>query len=129
MFEGNEVFGTPGIFQRNERRMRGIPFSAGFRAFQPHEAAARLIKTFQHSLVPGLFQARDYAQAITDAYPETTLTDDHELRPANLISSTTTKAVRAVSLTSPFRGWIISAKSWLAANKTYTRHVISNRVE
>lgn len=68
----DEVFGTPGTFQRHERRMRGIPFSAGFRPFQPHEAAARLIKTFQHSLIPGLFQTRGYAQAITEAYPETT---------------------------------------------------------
>jgi transcriptional regulator with XRE-family HTH domain len=68
----DEVFGTPGTFQRHERRMRGIPFSVGFRPFQPHEAAARLIKTFQHSLVPGLFQTRAYAQAITETYPETT---------------------------------------------------------
>jgi transcriptional regulator with XRE-family HTH domain len=68
----DEVFETPGTFQRHERRMRGIPFSAGFRPFQPHEAAARLIKTFQHSLVPGLFQTRPYAQAITELYPETT---------------------------------------------------------
>ncbi len=48
--KADEVFGTPGTFQRHERRMRGIPFSVGFRPFQPHEAAARLIKTFQHSL-------------------------------------------------------------------------------
>ena len=70
--KADEIFGTPGTFQRHERRIRGIPFSAGFRPFQPHEAAARLIKTFQHSLVPGLFQTRPYAQAITEAYPETT---------------------------------------------------------
>ena len=68
----DEVFGTPGTFQRHERRMRGIPFSVGFRPFQPHEAAARLLKTFQHSLVPGLFQTRAYAEAITETYPETT---------------------------------------------------------
>jgi transcriptional regulator with XRE-family HTH domain len=68
----DEVFGTPGTFQRHERRMRGIPFSVGFRPFQPHEAAARLIKTFQHSLIPGLFQTRAYAEAITETYPETT---------------------------------------------------------
>jgi transcriptional regulator with XRE-family HTH domain len=71
--KADEVFGTPGTFQRHERRMRGIPFSAGFRPFQPHEAAARLIKTFEHSLVPGLFQTKLYAAAITDAYPETTV--------------------------------------------------------
>ncbi|HEV3379929.1 MAG TPA: Scr1 family TA system antitoxin-like transcriptional regulator [Trebonia sp.] len=52
--------------------MRGIPFSTGFRPFQTHEAAARLIKTFQHSLVPGLFQVREYARALMKAYPETT---------------------------------------------------------
>jgi transcriptional regulator with XRE-family HTH domain len=68
----DEVFGTPGTFQRHERRMRGIPFSAGFRPFQPHEAAARLIKTFEHTFVPGLFQTRPYAQAVTEVYPETT---------------------------------------------------------
>jgi transcriptional regulator with XRE-family HTH domain len=70
--KADEVFGTPGTFQRHERRMRGIPFSVGFRPFQPHEAAARLIKTFEHSLVPGLFQTRGYAEAITETYPETT---------------------------------------------------------
>lgn len=70
--KADEVFGTPGTLQRHERRMRGIPFSVGFRPFQPHEAAARLIKTFEHSLVPGLFQTRAYAAAITETYPETT---------------------------------------------------------
>jgi transcriptional regulator with XRE-family HTH domain len=70
--KADEVFGTPGTFQRHERRMRGIPFSVGFRPFQPHEAAARLLKMFEHSLVPGLFQTRAYAQAITETYPETT---------------------------------------------------------
>jgi len=76
--KADEVFGTPGTFQRHERRMRGIPFSAGFRPFQPHEAAARLIRTFQHSLVPGLFQSRAYAQTITETYPETTAEDAKE---------------------------------------------------
>jgi transcriptional regulator with XRE-family HTH domain len=70
--QADEVFGTPGTFQRHERRMRGIPFSAGFRPFQPHEAAARLIRTFQHTIVPGLFQTRAYAQAILEVHPETT---------------------------------------------------------
>jgi transcriptional regulator with XRE-family HTH domain len=70
--KADEVCGTPGTFQRHERRMRGIPFSAGFRPFQPHEAAARLLKMFEHSLVPGLFQTRPYAQAILEVNPETT---------------------------------------------------------
>jgi transcriptional regulator with XRE-family HTH domain len=76
--QADEVFGTPGTFQRHERRMRGIPFSAGFRPFQPHEAAARLIKMFEHSLVPGLLQTRAYAQAILEVNPETTAEDVKE---------------------------------------------------
>ena len=70
--KADEVFGTPETFQRHERRMRGIPFSVGFRPFTPHEAAARLLKMFEHSLMPGLFQTRAYAEAITETYPETT---------------------------------------------------------
>lgn len=68
----DNAFGTPGTFQRHERWMRGIPFSAGFRSFQPHEEQARLIKTFEHSVVPGLFQTRAYAQAFLEVNPETT---------------------------------------------------------
>jgi transcriptional regulator with XRE-family HTH domain len=68
----DEAFGTPGTFQRHELRMRGVPFSVGFRPFQPHEAAARVIKTFEHSVVPGLFQTGAYAQAILEVNPETT---------------------------------------------------------
>ena len=70
--KADEVFGTPETFQRHERRMRGVPFSVGFRPFQPHEEAARLIRTFEHTLVPGLFQTRPYAQAILEVNPETT---------------------------------------------------------
>lgn len=68
----DKVFQTPGTFSRTERRIRGIPFSAGFRPFAPHEAAARGLKTHENSLVPGLFQTREYAQAILEAHPETT---------------------------------------------------------
>lgn len=65
----DEVFETSGTFARIERRIRGIPFSAGFRPFSPHEAAARSIRTYEHSLVPGLFQTREYAQAISEVHP------------------------------------------------------------
>lgn len=68
----DEAFGTPGTFKRHERRMRGIPFSAGFRPFEPHEKQARLIKTFQHSLVPGLFQTPAYMEVVLEVNPETT---------------------------------------------------------
>ncbi len=53
------LFGTPKTFTRHEKRMRDIPFSAGFRPFQPYEAEATTLWTFEHTLVPGLFQTED----------------------------------------------------------------------
>jgi transcriptional regulator with XRE-family HTH domain len=73
--KADEVFGTPGTFQRHERRMRGIPFSAGFRPFHPYEAEARVLRMFQHTLVPGLFQVEGYARAILETHPEVTEQD------------------------------------------------------
>jgi transcriptional regulator with XRE-family HTH domain len=73
--KADEVFGTPGTFQRHERRMRGIPFSAGFRPFHPYEAEARVLRMFEHSLVPGLFQTEDYAREILGIRPEATEQD------------------------------------------------------
>src|SRR5215475_7743801 len=68
----DDAFGTPGTFHRLEGRLRGVPFSSGFRPFPPYEAAARTIKTFQHTLVPGLFQTEEYARAMMEGYPDTT---------------------------------------------------------
>jgi hypothetical protein len=34
----DEAFGTPGTFARLEARLRDVPFSSGFRPFQPYEA-------------------------------------------------------------------------------------------
>lgn len=68
----DKAFETPGTFQRHEKRLRGVPFSAGFRPFTPYEEQASLIRTFENSLVPGLFQTRAYAQRILEVNPETT---------------------------------------------------------
>lgn len=65
------VFGTPETFTRHEKRMRGIPFSAGFRPFQLYEAEATALRLFEHSLIPGLFQTEDYARATLAAHPHT----------------------------------------------------------
>jgi len=67
----DEVFGTPGTFQRLEGRLRGVPFSSGFRPFHPFEAEARTLRTFEHTMVPGLFQTEDYARAILRTHPDT----------------------------------------------------------
>ena len=68
----DEAFGTPGTFARLEGRLRGVPFSSGFRPFHPFEADARVLKTFEHTIVPGLFQTRDYARVMMEGYPDTT---------------------------------------------------------
>lgn len=73
--KADEVFDTPETFQRHERRMRGIPFSAGFRPYQPHEAEARVLRMFEHSLMPGLFQTEDYAREVLKIRPEATEQD------------------------------------------------------
>ncbi len=65
----DEAFGTPGTLQRCERRIRGIPLSASFRPFAPYEAEATVLRTFQHVLIPGLFQTADYARVLIASYP------------------------------------------------------------
>ena len=65
------TFGTPETFARHEKRLRGIPFSAGFRPFQPYEAEATTLRLFEHTLIPGLFQTEDYARATLAAHPHT----------------------------------------------------------
>ena len=76
--KADEVFETPGTFQRHERRLRGIPYGAGFRPFQPYEAEARVLRIFEHSLVPGLFQTPEYAREILGIRPEATADDVQE---------------------------------------------------
>jgi transcriptional regulator with XRE-family HTH domain len=68
----DEAFGLPGTFARLEERLRGVPFSAGFRPFHPYEAEARTLRTFQHVLIPGLLQTEAYARVLSLAYPGTT---------------------------------------------------------
>jgi hypothetical protein len=72
------LFGTPETFVRHEKRMRDIPFSAGFRPFQPYEAEATTLWMFEHTLIPGLFQTEDYARAILSAHPNTSAEEVEE---------------------------------------------------
>jgi hypothetical protein len=55
-----------------EERLRGVPFAASFRPFQPYEAEARSLRTFEHSLIPGLLQTPDYARAVLATRPNST---------------------------------------------------------
>lgn len=67
----DRAFESPGTFARTERRMRGVPFSVGFRPFTPHEQGARTIKTAHQLLLPGLYQTSDYALTVLKTRPET----------------------------------------------------------
>ena len=68
----DKAFDTPGSFARLEERLRGVVFSSGFRPFAPYEARARMLRTFEHALVPGLLQTEDYARAILGSHPGVT---------------------------------------------------------
>jgi len=74
----DKAFGTSGTFQRMERWIRGVPFSAGFRPFAPHEQSAKTLKTAQHSMLPGLFQTEQYALAVLASFPDTSDEELHE---------------------------------------------------
>src|SRR5580658_9699211 len=66
------AFSVPGTFTRMEERLRGLPFAASFRPCQPYEAEARSLRTFEHSLIPGLLQTPDYARAVLATRPNST---------------------------------------------------------
>ena len=66
------VFGAPGTFARLEKRLRDVPFPASFRPFVPHEAEAASLRSYENSLVPGLFQTEAYARAVLSTRPNTT---------------------------------------------------------
>ena len=74
----DKAFGTPGTFARLEARLRGVPFSAGFRPFYPYEREAGTLRTFEHTLVPGLFQTEDYTRTLAEAYPGVSQQDVQE---------------------------------------------------
>jgi transcriptional regulator with XRE-family HTH domain len=65
----DKAFGTPGTFERLERRLSNVPFPAAFRSFVPHEKEATTLRMFEHSLIPGLLQTPDYARAVLETKP------------------------------------------------------------
>jgi transcriptional regulator with XRE-family HTH domain len=69
----DKAFGTSGTFARMERRLCNLPFPASFRSFAPHEAEAATLCMFEHSLVPGLLQTPEYARAVLETKPNTTV--------------------------------------------------------
>ena len=56
--------GTPGTFGRIWLKLRTISFPESFRPYAELEAKATVLRTVQHSLIPGLLQTEDYARAV-----------------------------------------------------------------
>jgi transcriptional regulator with XRE-family HTH domain len=69
----DKAFGTSGTYARMERRLCNLPFPASFRSFAPHEAEAATLCMFEHSLIPGLLQTPEYARAVLETKPNTTV--------------------------------------------------------
>jgi transcriptional regulator with XRE-family HTH domain len=68
----DEVFETPGTFKRLEEKLHGVPFTSGIRPFAPYESTAVVLRLFELTLFPGLFQTEDYARAVLETHPNTT---------------------------------------------------------
>jgi transcriptional regulator with XRE-family HTH domain len=60
---------TPGTFGRLWVKLRTVSFPTAFRPFAEREAEATALRTFEHSLVPGLLQTQDYARAVLATKP------------------------------------------------------------
>ena len=54
----DQVFDLPGTFERIEEMMSGSVYPASFAPFTEYEAEAKTLRTWQHSLIPGLLQTR-----------------------------------------------------------------------
>jgi transcriptional regulator with XRE-family HTH domain len=63
------AFGTPDTFSRLQRKVRTVSFPAAFRSFADQETRAVALRTFEHSLVPGLLQTHEYASAVLATPP------------------------------------------------------------
>lgn len=61
--------GAPGTFMRLWHKLRNISFPESFRPYAEHEEKATDLRTFEHSLVPGLLQTEDYARACWNGSP------------------------------------------------------------
>jgi len=80
----DEFFGYPKIFEKMEERLRDLPFPPSYRPFVPHERSARVLRLFEVTLIPGLFQTPEYARAMLAARPHVTGDEVEDLLSARL---------------------------------------------
>jgi transcriptional regulator with XRE-family HTH domain len=70
-------------FWHDSRKWNG-PYPAWFRPFVEYEAKAKSLRTFEHSLVPGLLQTVDYARAVLATRPNTSEDEVEQLTVARI---------------------------------------------
>ena len=75
---------TGGALARMHKFLGKGPFPSWFRPFVDYEAAARSLRLFEHVLVPGLLQTREYARAVLGTRPNTTDDETEQLVSARM---------------------------------------------
>jgi transcriptional regulator with XRE-family HTH domain len=75
----DEALGTSEALARMHKFLGKGPFPSWFRPFVDYEAAARSLRLFEHVLVPGLLQTREYARAVLSTRPNTTDEETEQL--------------------------------------------------
>ena len=78
------TLGTPGTFARMQLHLRAAPFPSWFRPFAQHEQDATALRTFEHSLVPGLLQVPEYARALLSTRMGTSQDETEQLVAARM---------------------------------------------
>ncbi len=68
----DQTLDTGGALERMHTFLGKAPFPSWFRPFVDYEAAAGTLRLFEHVLVPGLLQTREYARAVLSTRPNTT---------------------------------------------------------
>jgi DNA-binding XRE family transcriptional regulator len=68
----DQFFEYPKFFEMMEEKLRDMPFPASYRPFVPYERAARVLRIFEHTLIPGLLQTPEYARAVLSKKPHAT---------------------------------------------------------
>lgn len=80
----DEALGTGEALARMHKFLGKGPFPSWFRPFVDYEAAAKSLRLFEHVLVPGVLQTREYARAVLATRPTTTDEETEQLVSARL---------------------------------------------
>lgn len=75
----DQVFDTPGTFERLQQHARATPLPSWFQAYAEIEAAATQLRSWQPMVIDGLLQTEGYARALLSMRPNTSAEELDEL--------------------------------------------------